>query len=316
MTNTGLKMELAVIEDVSSPGVYLWNDTDSPPSKLLDRMFENQAVGSRARHVIAVLDCFDGENRAAIGIILTNYGGTNFQRLICNYLLKVDTNLVDTAQFKTLLVSPESKWPIPRGPRQLLKSEYTGWVFLHPQLLLSKFWLLQPGAARQIWEHNGSFSLKLTFDTAAILTVVLGAQEYTIYFGILSQNRHGRPWIVCCSVTASVDGRKNLDICKKHLEQHGEARNDQDGIWTDQTLRDNRMINISAFNASGSREELQDLVYICGGEKPLTSAQVVSGSRGTGESRPLTPRGHQGATIRYNGIFSSHLKGGVFDTQD
>lgn len=269
LTNTGLKIELPMIENLSD-SCRIRTNHDLQLSALLNGKFKNSAADSRVRHVIVILDCFDGsyEDELAIGIILTGYEGSwAFQRLFYDYLVEVDPMEAEQ-RTRSISISLESKWFFPQGPQQLRESEYIAQVFLHPDILLKNFQLLTPSCTSEILEEDGGFFIKLTYGTAATLDLIFQDQWCTVHFGILSLARSGPPWVVYCNIATDLGCGNSLDICKKHLEHHGKARSDQDGAWTDHLLP-KRTIIVSALDMSrsGSGNDLRDLVYVgCDGK--------------------------------------------------
>ncbi len=90
--------------------------------------------------------------------------------------------------------------------------------------------------------------------------------------------------MVRCSVTTGKDSRNNsLDTCKKRLRYHGEARSHQDGVWVSHSLPGERIIDVSAFNISRSKNQLRDIVYIGYHREPPSNTRAAPDP---GPSRP------------------------------
>ncbi|KAK4145175.1 uncharacterized protein C8A04DRAFT_27179 [Dichotomopilus funicola] len=265
MTNTGLKIELPVIENLSESRIYWHNDHSDRISKVLEASLRDGTGLGIESHVVAVLGCSDRVKGAAMGIMLSRYEGkSTFQRLFKDDLVEVEPTLAASAPLKVMTILPQTKWPVPRGPQQFLENEYHAWIFLQVGVSQKSCSIRGPRSTdpMHVDYRNGCFSLELKYEMAAKISLKYGALQYTVYLGIIS--RFGQqPPTVFCSVVGGAGRGDSLHDWKHRLEWSGSPRSKRDGFWTGLSGASKGGITIMAFDTSGSRsrERQRDLVY-------------------------------------------------------
>ncbi|KAH6616119.1 heterokaryon incompatibility protein-domain-containing protein [Chaetomium sp. MPI-SDFR-AT-0129] len=286
MTNTGLKIELPVIEDLCDSRICWHNQSSRSISGVLGLPLRNGTGSERESHVVAVLGCSDRVKGVAMGIILSRYGGkSTFQRLFIDDLVDVEPTLAASAPLKAMTISPQTKWPVPRVPQWLLQNEYHAWIFLQVGVSHKSCYILGPRSTDPVQDGNGCFSLELKYEAAAAISFKYGPLQYTVYLGILS--RFGQPPTVFCSVVAGAERRDSLHDCKQRLGRSGDPRS-RDGFWTDLSGANRGGITVMAFDTSKSWESQRDLVYItCDG--PVEQSWSHHSPAAAGDAPNITP---------------------------